>query len=325
MQIHGTEKNEYYDYYPHAIYEDDLWLSGLMDPESEMLQVSMNTSVINGLIDKYGKEEVKALLGFGMGRLYENNPLRGNLSGNENPFNFIDIKKYQQLPVIKKIIDDIKKLSDEQRACLITLHASFQEQRMSSIMIPFSLVTGIISKQEFVSAMLSLREDLIEFIVNDSEEIDKEEIREIQMTLRQGLTLAATTTEDYLSFFESDASSRIMAKIISHETTTVELKSSFFKCQKTNNILKEIKHECVKAIAGFMNSRGGTLIIGVNDDSEIIGLEKDKLSNKISRVLVENEDEYTRAINRYVTDCLGKAVSNKISFAYETIKNKKSM
>lgn len=321
MQIHGTEKSEYYDYYPHAVYEDGLWFSELLDPNSEILKVSKNTSVINGLIDKYGKEEVKALLGFGMGRLYENNPLRGNLSGNENPFNFIDIKKYQQLPVIKNIINDIKKLSDEQRACLMTLHATFQEQGMPSIMIPYSLVTGIISKQEFVSAMLSLREDLIESMMNDNEEIDTEETHEIQMALRQGLTLAATTTEDYLSFFEPDAVSRIMAKILNHETTTVELKSSFFKCQKTNNISKEIRHECVKAIAGFMNSRGGTLIIGVTDDLEVIGLERDKLGKKIPEVLVEHEDEYTRKINEYVTDCLGKEVSNKISFVYETIKN----
>ena len=130
---------------------------------------------------------------------------------------------------------------------------------------------------------------------------------------RQSLTLASTTVEDYLKFFESESVDRIMSKIINHETTTVELKSSFFKCQKTNNVLKEIRHECLKAIAGFMNSKGGTLIIGVRDDLEIIGLEKDKISNKIPKVLVENEDEYTRLINRYVMDCLGKEVSNKIS------------
>lgn len=170
---------------------------------------------------------------------------------------------------------------------------------------------------------MSLREDLINPIPNEKGLINLDELNETQQMVRQSLTLASTTVEDYLKFFESESVDRIMSKIINHETTTVELKSSFFKCQKTNNVLKEIRHECLKTIAGFMNSKGGTLIIGVRDDLEIIGLEKDKISNKIPKVLIENEDEYTRLINRYVMDCLGKEVSNKISFVYETIQNKR--
>lgn len=315
MQIHGTDKVEYHNYYPHAIYEDGLWFTESMDPDSEMHQDHRRDAVIKALSDKYDAASIQGLLEFGMGRLYEKNPLRGNLTGDKNPFNFINIDKYEQLPIVKKVIDDIKNLSKEERACLSTLHATFQGIDMSSIMIPYSFVVGMISKEEFVSSMISLRQDLFDR--------SESETGETQRMLRQSLTLAAATTEDYLKFFKSKSASRIMTKIVNHETTTVELKSSFFKCQKTNNIEKEIKHECVKAIAGFMNSKGGTLIIGVNDDLEIIGLEKDKLSNKIPSILIDHEDEYTRIINRYVTDCLGKEVSNKISFVYETIKNKR--
>jgi hypothetical protein len=322
-QIHGTENSEYHNYYPHAIYEDGLWVSELMDPDSENIKHRKSNSVTKALISKYGEEEVHKLFQYGMARIYHNNPLRGNLDENENPFNFIDIKKYKELKIVKNIINDIKTLTDEQRACLITLHATFQSFGMSSIIIPLYLVNQIIRKEEFVSSMMSLREDLIDHIPNEKGLINLDELNETQQMVRQSLTLASTTVEDYLKFFESESVDRIMSKIINHETTTVELKSSFFKCQKTNNVLKEIRHECLKTIAGFMNSKGGTLIIGVRDDLEIIGLEKDKISNKIPKVLIENEDEYTRLINRYVMDCLGKEVSNKISFVYETIQNKR--
>ena len=32
MQIHGTDRVEYHNYYPHAIYEDGLWFTESMDP-----------------------------------------------------------------------------------------------------------------------------------------------------------------------------------------------------------------------------------------------------------------------------------------------------
>ena len=36
----------------------------------------------------------------------------------------------------------------------------------------------------------------------------------------------------------------------------------------------------MKSIAGFLNSKGGALIIGVNDDGKVIGIESDKFQNQ---------------------------------------------
>ena len=59
------------------------------------------------------------------------------------------------------------------------------------------------------------------------------------------------------------------------ETEFVEFKSSLrwdYREEKVNKALEEV---ILKSIAAFSNAKGGTLLIGVNDDMEIIGLESD--------------------------------------------------
>jgi hypothetical protein len=59
------------------------------------------------------------------------------------------------------------------------------------------------------------------------------------------------------------------------ESDTLEFKSTLrwdLNEQRTNRSLELV---IMKAIAGFLNGRGGTLLIGVADDGEVIGLEPD--------------------------------------------------
>ena len=41
-----------------------------------------------------------------------------------------------------------------------------------------------------------------------------------------------------------------------------------------------MEHAVLKTIAAFMNSKGGTLFVGVNDNSEVIGLDQDSFLNE---------------------------------------------
>ncbi len=59
------------------------------------------------------------------------------------------------------------------------------------------------------------------------------------------------------------------------ETGTVEYKSSVRYGYEEGGYNKYVKHAIVKTVAGFLNADGGTLLIGVDDDGEILGLEKD--------------------------------------------------
>ncbi|MEM7009198.1 MAG: ATP-binding protein, partial [Thermodesulfobacteriota bacterium] len=72
----------------------------------------------------------------------------------------------------------------------------------------------------------------------------------------------------------SDELQKDLLALISHgESATAEFKSTFkwdLKESKPNKALEDV---VLKTLAGFMNSQGGTLIIGVADDGQIVGLE----------------------------------------------------
>ena len=90
------------------------------------------------------------------------------------------------------------------------------------------------------------------------------------------------------------------ALIKNKESDTLEFKSSFrydYRQQKVNKLLESV---ITKTIAGFMNTRGGSLLIGVADDGTILGLEPDY--NTLSR---KNSDGYTQFITSTVSDKMG--------------------
>jgi hypothetical protein len=67
-----------------------------------------------------------------------------------------------------------------------------------------------------------------------------------------------------------------LAEIIeAGETHEVEFKTTLRYDMRENRVNKLLEGVIMKTIAAFSNSEGGMLIIGVNDDMEIIGLEND--------------------------------------------------
>jgi predicted HTH transcriptional regulator len=59
------------------------------------------------------------------------------------------------------------------------------------------------------------------------------------------------------------------------ETTRCEFKSTLRVNLHTNEHDKKMEHACLKTVAAFLNSHGGYLLIGVNDDGVALGLEND--------------------------------------------------
>jgi len=59
------------------------------------------------------------------------------------------------------------------------------------------------------------------------------------------------------------------------ESATVEFKSTLRWDMRTQQVNKALEKVIAKTIAGFMNSEGGTLLIGVTDDGDVCGLASD--------------------------------------------------
>ncbi len=101
------------------------------------------------------------------------------------------------------------------------------------------------------------------------------------------------------------------------ENDLVEFKSSLrwdYHQQKPN---KALEYVIVKTIAAFLNTNGGMLFIGVNDEGNTLGLDKDyqSLSKK-------NRDGFNLAITNLVNKALGKNTHQYISINIIEINSK---
>lgn len=59
------------------------------------------------------------------------------------------------------------------------------------------------------------------------------------------------------------------------EQETIEFKSSIRWDYKRGGVNKELQLPIAKSIAGMLNYRGGTLLVGVADDGKVLGIDKD--------------------------------------------------
>tara|TARA_R110001583_G_scaffold9203_4_gene43633 strand:- start:11124 stop:11924 length:801 start_codon:yes stop_codon:yes gene_type:complete len=102
------------------------------------------------------------------------------------------------------------------------------------------------------------------------------------------------------------------------ENEWVEFKSSvrYDYYRKTTN--RSLEGVIAKTISGFMNAKGGKLIIGVDDDGHVLGLDNDFKTLKH-----KNKDGFEREVFRIISDYLGRKAcfGNHISFHLQNEKD----
>lgn len=89
--------------------------------------------------------------------------------------------------------------------------------------------------------------------------------------------------------------------LLKGENQQVEFKSSLRFDYQTGQINPALEYAVMKSLAAFLNSKGGSLFVGVNDLGKIIGLEADyKILAK------KNKDGWVLKFSELVNDYLGK-------------------
>jgi predicted HTH transcriptional regulator len=79
---------------------------------------------------------------------------------------------------------------------------------------------------------------------------------------------------------------------------------------------KGLRKSALKTIAAFLNSEGGTLVIGVEDDKSIFGIDRDL-------ALTENsEDKFLNLLSTLISDCIGAEYAGLIKTRIEPIDGK---
>jgi hypothetical protein len=101
------------------------------------------------------------------------------------------------------------------------------------------------------------------------------------------------------------------------ESSILEFKSSFRWDIKENKINKNLENVIIKTLGAFLNSDGGTLLIGVDDNGKVIGLENDYMNLK-----KQNRDGFEQAIMTLISTKLGTTTCGSILVMFHSAKGK---
>lgn len=101
------------------------------------------------------------------------------------------------------------------------------------------------------------------------------------------------------------------------ESDRLEYKSTFQWDVRRNCENKDLRFSTLKTIVAFLNSEGGTLIIGVEDNGNIFGLEQD-----LSLLSNGNLDKLERTIIDSICNHIGKNFTQQIKIRFEKFDGK---
>ncbi len=136
-----------------------------------------------------------------------------------------------------------------------------------------------LNKSEFVGCRIDTEEDLR------------------RLSVQASLTELLRALPKHTEFRQVD----IHQLVISAESKTLEFKQTLSLDIRTNNKEKYIEINCLKTIAGFLNSDGGTLLVGVTDDNKPVGV-----MGEISNLHKGSEDKFLLHFKSLVKEHIGE-------------------
>ncbi len=101
--------------------------------------------------------------------------------------------------------------------------------------------------------------------------------------------------------------------IASGESGTLEFKSSLEWDIYQNKANQGLRREVLKTLVAFLNSDGGTLLIGVKDDGTVLGIENDLKLQKNS------PDKFLNHLTSLITDLIGAEFSPHIKIRFDDV------
>jgi hypothetical protein len=103
---------------------------------------------------------------------------------------------------------------------------------------------------------------------------------------------------------------RVRALLRSGESKIAEFKQTFSMCVRENKKAKYIEDEVLKNIAAFLNTDGGTILVGVDDNSNVVGVDVE-----ITKYF-KNEDGYLKHIKNLVKRSIGEDFYPLINYGF---------
>jgi hypothetical protein len=191
-----------------------------------------------------------------------------------------------------------------------------------------SLVESIIRKQKQLSKYnyFANEQKEIDQLVYELYGLNEEDINEVETWFARRYPKLAKyafyqSAEELLQkqLQQVNANDKIKQLLDNGESKTVEFKSTLRYCLRNNNPQKYVEHSAIKNLAAFLNSEGGTLFIGVDDDGTILGLEETDFASFKGD---NKKDEFVKHFDNLVQNYFGNDMVHKFKVEFETIDSK---
>lgn len=105
--------------------------------------------------------------------------------------------------------------------------------------------------------------------------------------------------------------------IRSGEHEHLEFKTSLRWDVKRDQVSREMERGVMKTITAFLNSSGGTLVIGVDDRNQVYGLESD-----LASLAKQNHDGFENHFNNLFVSMIGPEFRKHVKLSFHYIGNK---
>jgi len=197
-------------------------------------------------------------------------------------------------------------------------------------LVNITLVSADLNKRKIKAKAPSI---YIQDFLDENEELPVS----IKSHLIDDLNNFGVMSDDYLVFLEKRATSifnelkkrielkhkedkkedKVKELILNGENETLEIKSTLRFDIKENIVNKKLEYVVAKTISAFLNTEGGTLIIGVDDDNNTLGLEKD-----IQTLTKQNIDGFELHLRQVIKKYLGDYFEKYIKVTFPKVDDK---
>ena len=138
---------------------------------------------------------------------------------------------------------------------------------------------------------------------------------------RRRLLMAQVIRNGFERLWEAADEQQVIAveeAIRQGESQFVEFKSTARVNLRTKQMDKNIEHAVLKTVCGFLNGKGGTLLIGIADDGEVLGLDDDMATLK-SRV---GRDGYELFLRQCLDNGLTISTASTVTIAFDDVQHR---
>lgn len=197
-------------------------------------------------------------------------------------------------------------------------------------LVNITLVSADLNKRKIKAKAPSI---YIQDFLDENEELPVS----IKSHLIDDLNNFGILSDDYLVFLEKRANAifnelkkrielkhkedrkedKVKELILNGENESLEIKSTLRFDLKENNVNKKLEYVIAKTISAFLNTEGGSLIIGVDDDGNTLGLEKD-----IQTLTKQNIDGFELHLRQVIKKYLGDFFEKYIKVTFPKVDDK---